>query len=120
MIHLEGLKSDLLSPAFKVGNLIYTSGQVGIDFETGKIGKDIQEQTKIALNNIKKTLKNAGANMDDVIKVTIFIQDLADFEKMNSVYVTFFNEPRPARSCVGVKLARPEFKVEIEVVAYKP
>jgi 2-iminobutanoate/2-iminopropanoate deaminase len=120
LVELEGFNFNLLSPAFKAGGLVFTSGHIGMDIETGVIGEGIEKQTEIALTTIRRILANAGATMNDVIKVTIFLVDMSDYEGMNKVYLRYFDEPRPARSCVKAELARPELKVEIEVVACIP
>ena len=120
VIELAGRKSEILSAGFRAGDFIYTSGQVGRNFLTGKVGDTIQEQTKQALENINSVLKNAGASMNDVVKITVFLQDVKDFDEMNKIYVTFFDEPKPARSCIVTKLVRPNYKIEIEAIAYKP
>ena len=119
-IVMGGQKSSILSAGFRVGDLVFTSGNVGRDPETGNVPDTIEGQTKQVLENIKRVLNKAGASMNDVVKTTVFLPDMGDYAKMNEVYVTFFDEPRPARSCVGAKLARPEFKVEIEAVAVSP
>ena len=119
-IVMGGQKSSILSAGFRVGDLVFTSGNVGRDPETGDVPDTIEEQTKQVLENIKSVLNKAGASMNDVVKTTVFLPDMGDYAKMNEVYVTFFDEPRPARSCVGAKLARPEFKVEIEAIAVSP
>ncbi len=119
-IVMEGPKLSHLSAGFRVGDFVFTSGNVGRDPETGNVPDTIEEQTKQVLENIKRVLNKAGASMNDVVKTTVFLSDMSDYAKMNQVYVTFFDEPRPARSCVGAKLARPEFMVEIEVIAVSP
>lgn len=119
-IVMDGPKPSHLSAGFRVGDLVFTSGNVGRDPETGNTPDTIEEQTKQVLENIKRVLIKTGASMNDVVKTTVFLPDIGDYAKMNEVYVTFFDEPRPARSCVGAKLARPEFKVEIEAIAVSP
>jgi len=119
-IVMDTPKSSHLSAGFRVGDLIFTSGNVGRNPDTGNVPDTIEEQTKLVLENIKKVLMKTGASMNDVVKTTVFLPDMDDYSKMNKVYVTFFDEPKPARSCVGAKLARPEFKVEIEAIAVSP
>jgi 2-iminobutanoate/2-iminopropanoate deaminase len=116
----EGPKSGHLSAGFRVGDLIFTSGNVGRDLKTGNIPDTIEEQTKQTLENISSLLAKAGASMSDVVKTTVFLPDMGDYAKMNQVYVTYFDDPKPARSCVGAKLARPDLKVEIEAIAVSP
>lgn len=116
-IVVEGPKPSHLSHGFRVGDLIFVSGNVGRDLKTGYIPDSIEEQTEQVLENIKTVLEKAGASMNDVVKTTVFLTNMGDYAKMNEIYVSFFDEPRPARSCIGVSLARPEFKVEIEAIA---
>ena len=91
------------SQAIQIGQLLFTSGQVPIDPETGAIVEGgIQEQARQSLNNIKAILNAAGTNMGAVVKTTVFLQDMNDFAAMNEVYAQFFQEPYPARSAVQV------------------
>ena len=106
------------SQAIKVGNLVYTSGQIPIDPATGSfIEGGIKEQTRQSLNNVKAILEEAGMTMANVIKTTVFMADMNDFADMNAVYAEFFAEPYPARSAVAVKTLPKGALVEIEVVA---
>ena len=106
------------SQAIKVGNLVYTSGQIPIDPTTGAfVEGDIKEQTRQSLANIKAILAEAGLNMSNVVKTTVFLADMNDFADMNAVYAEFFTEPYPARSAVAVKTLPKGALVEIEVVA---
>jgi len=111
--------TPVLSPAVKIGNVVYTAGQVGVDPDTGELaGSGIQEQTKQVMENIKLLLEAAGSSMDKVIKCLVFITDMKDFQAMNEVYKSYFEKDPPARSCVQVAaLARPELIVEIEAIA---
>lgn len=113
-------KSDLpFSHGFRGGSLVFTSGQVGVDPETGKIAEGIEEQTGQTLENVEAVLEAAGCSRKDVIKATVFLSDIRDYDAMNTVYGSFFSKPYPARSCVEAKLANPMLKVEIEAIAYK-
>ena len=106
------------SQAIKVGNLVYTSGQIPIDPATGSfVEGGIQEQTRQSLTNIKAILTEVGLSMSNVIKTTVFLADMNDFADMNAVYAEFFSEPYPARSAVAVKTLPKGALVEIEVVA---
>ena len=106
------------SQAIKVGNLVYTSGQIPIDPTTGSfVEGGIKEQTRQSLTNVKAVLEEAGLTMANVIKTTVFMADMNDFADMNSVYGEFFVEPYPARSAVAVKTLPKGALVEIEVVA---
>ena len=106
------------SQAIKVGNLVYTSGQIPIDPATDSfVGGGIKEQTRQSLTNVKAILEEAGLTMSNVVKTTVFMADIADFADMNAVYAEFFAEPYPARSAVAVKTLPKGALVEIEVVA---
>lgn len=106
------------SQAIQVGQMLFTSGQVPIDPETGTIVEGgIQEQARQSLNNIKAILNAAGTNMGAVVKTTVFLQDMNDFAAMNEVYAQFFQEPYPARSAVQVGRLPKDALVEIEAIA---
>ena len=106
------------SQAIKVGNLIYTSGQIPIDPATGNfVEGGIKEQTRQALTNVQAILKEAELTMANVVKTTVFMADMNDFADMNAVYAEFFSEPYPARSAVAVKTLPKGALVEIEVDA---
>lgn len=110
------------SPAIKVGDLVFVSGQGAIDPKTSKfVGEnDIKAQTKQVLQNIQTVLKGAGLTMEDVAKVNVFLKKASDFQGMNEVYRTFFPETPPARSTIVTDLLFPDMLVEIEAVAYSP
>jgi len=106
------------SQAIQVGNLLYTSGQIPIDPDTGSIvAGDIKEQTRQSLLNVQAILLEAGLTMGNVVKTIVFLADMNDFAEMNAVYEEFFSEPFPARSAVAVKALPKGALVEIEVVA---
>ena len=106
------------SQAIRVGNLVYTSGQIPIDPATGAfVEGGIKEQTRQSLTNVKAILEEAGTSLINVVKTTVFMADMADFADMNSVYAEFFTEPYPARSAVAVKTLPKGALVEIEVIA---
>ena len=106
------------SQAIRVGGLVYTSGQLPIDPETGAFAPGgIKEQTRQSLSNVKAILEEVGLSMKSVVKTTVFMADMGDFADMNSVYSEFFSEPYPARSAVAVKTLPKGALVEIEVVA---
>ena len=106
------------SQAIKAGNMIYTSGQLHINPENGELIKgDIQAQTRQSLENVKVILEEAGATLEDVVKVTIFMTDISKFSLLNQTYGEYFSQHKPARSCVGVKELPLGGEVEIEVVA---
>jgi 2-iminobutanoate/2-iminopropanoate deaminase len=106
------------SQAIRVGNLIYTSGQIPINPATGQfVEGGIKEQTRQSLTNVKAILEEAGTSMANVIKTTVFMADMAEFADMNWIYAEFFDEPFPARSAVAVKTLPKGALVEIEVIA---
>lgn len=97
---------------------VYVSGQVGLDPETNSmVDGGIREQTKQTMRNIEAILDAAGTSIDDIIKTTVFVEDMDDFEAVNDVYAEFVSEPYPARSAVEVGELAMEFDVEIEVIA---
>jgi 2-iminobutanoate/2-iminopropanoate deaminase len=106
------------SQAIRYGTLIYTAGQLGINPQTGQlVGGGIQDQTRQALSNIQAVLEAAGASIANVIKTTVFLQDIGDFKAMNEVYAEFFTADPPARSAVQVAALPLGGMVEIEAVA---
>ena len=108
------------SQAVEIDNLVYTSGQLGIDPATGAFGEGVQGQTAQALENVKAILETRGLTMDDIIKTTVFIKDMNDFGKINEVYAKYIcGDILPARSCVEVARLPKDGLVEIEVVALK-
>jgi len=119
VVNLPGGGGNLpLSPGIKFGNLFYTSGQVGVDRESGTTPDCPAEQTRNCLKNLGKILDAAGLGFENVIKANVYLTDPAYFPKMNEAYVEFFPEDPPARTTAGTSgLARPEFKVEIELIA---
>lgn len=107
------------SQGIGMGNLVFTSGQLPINPETKAMPDDISEQARQSLSNVQAILEAAGAGLDTVIKVTIFLADMGDFAKVNAVYDTFFKQPYPARSCFAVAALPLGARVEIEAVAAK-
>ena len=109
------------SPAVRAGDFIFVAGQGPIDPATDAFSLgDIQHETRVTLNNIKRVLEGAGASLADVVKCSVFLRDGNDFAAMNQVYAEFFGEQKPARTTVEVKFAHPIMKVEIDCIAYKP
>ncbi len=107
------------SPALKVGNLIFASGQVPVDPKTGKmIEGDIEAQTKRALENLKAVLKPYSIGLENVVKATIFLKDMNNFSRVNKVYGEYFKEKFPARSCVEVSRLPKDAEIEIEAIAF--
>ena len=106
------------SQAIICGEMVFTSGERGIDPQTGKVVEGgIEEETRQALTNIKAVLTEAGTSLERVAKVTVFLADLNEFKAMNGVYATFFTENPPARSCVEAARLPGDVRVEIEAVA---
>ena len=106
------------SQGIKVGNLLFTSGQIPLDPATGTFPEGIQAQARQSLSNVKAILAEAGVSMDQVIKTTVFLKDMNDFAAMNEVYATFFTEGNyPARSAVEVARLPKDALVEIEAIA---
>lgn len=106
------------SQAIRAGETIYVSGQLPVDPATGEFaGEDIESQTRQSLTNIRNILKEAGADMSNVVKTTVLLSDIADFGAMNAVYAEFFEAPFPARAAFQVAAIPKGAKVEIEVVA---
>ncbi len=104
--------------AVAVGSQIFTSGQLGINSETGMLEEGIEAQTHASLNNLQSILKEAGMTLDDVIKTTVYVKDLKDFSIVNEIYSSYFSE-YPARSCVQVAQLPLNGLVEIECIACK-
>ena len=106
------------SQAVKVGNLLYTSGQLAINVATGElINDDIKKATAQSLDNVKAILAEAGSSLDKVVKTLVFLKDMNDFAAMNEVYAQYFSENPPARSCVQAAKLPKDAIVEIEVIA---
>ena len=106
------------SQAVRKGDTLYLSGQIGMDPATGElVSDDVKAQTAQALANMKAILAEAGATPADVVKVTVFIVDMADFQAVNSVYSETFGTDAPARSCVAVAALPKGARVEIEAIA---
>lgn len=106
------------SQAIKAGELIFVSGQIPIKPSTGEMVEGgIKEQTKQALENIKAILEAAGSSLDKVVKATVFIDDMSNFQAVNEIYSHYFVNDFPARVCVQVAKLPLDAKVEIEVVA---
>ncbi|QQG50493.1 MAG: RidA family protein [Candidatus Saccharibacteria bacterium] len=111
------------TPIVSANNMLFISGQIGIDPKTNHVGQTVTEQTKQVLKNMETLLANEGAGLGDVVKTTVFLTDMSTFQEMNAVYENTFPAPRPARSTVGVKelprLGDTPLLVEIEAIARK-
>ncbi|WP_294557453.1 RidA family protein [uncultured Mailhella sp.] len=106
------------SQAVKAGDTLYLSGQIGMNPATGElVSADVKEQTAQALKNMKAVLAAAGATTDNVVKTTVFLTDMADFQAVNAVYAETFASDAPARSCVAVAALPKGARVEVEAIA---
>ena len=104
--------------AIKAGNLVFCSGQTPLDPETNElVGADIKEQTERALKNLAIVLEGMGLSLENVVKTTVFLKDMADFRGMNKVYGQMFGAHRPARTTISVKQNPLDALVEIECIA---
>src|SRR6266540_7277767 len=105
------------SPAVRAGDFIFVAGQGPIDPATDQMSYgDIQHETRLVLNNIKRILEGCGAGMKDVVKCSVFLKDGKDFAAMNEVYAEFFGSDKPARTTVETRFANPAMKVEIDCI----
>ncbi len=108
------------SQAIATNDLVFVSGQLGIDASTGEFkGADIHAQTTQSMENIKAILKEAGLGMDSVVKTTILLKSLDDFAVVNEIYGSYFKEPYPARATFQVAKLPKDALVEIEAIAIK-
>ncbi|MDN5341445.1 RidA family protein [Oceanotoga sp. DSM 15011] len=108
------------SIANEYNNLIFLSGQLPVDMETGEMVKnDVEKETLIILTNIKNILEELGSSMDKVLKTTVYLKNMDDFTKMNEIYGKFFTENHPSRSAFQVAKLPKDSDVEIEVIAIK-
>ena len=106
------------SAGIRAGNLVFTAGQLGIDPLTGNlVPGGVEAETRQALLNLQAILEAGGASLTSVVKTTVFLRDMADFTKMNSVYGEFFTQNPPARSTIQVAALPKNGAVEIEAVA---
>lgn len=107
------------SQAIIYERMLFVSGQVAFDPDKKSVMKGtIEDETELVLNNLKTILEEAGSSLEKVLKVTVFLTDMDEFQRFNAVYKKFFSEEPPARSCVGVKSLPFGAKVEIEAIAH--
>ena len=104
------------SHATVVNDLVFTSGQIPLTLDGNIVSDDVQEQTKQVLENLTVVLKEAGSDLNSVVKATIYISDMNDFQQINQIYGNYFVEHQPARSCVEVSRLPKDVKVEIELI----
>jgi 2-iminobutanoate/2-iminopropanoate deaminase len=107
------------SPGILVDGTLYVAGQTGSDLQTGKVPAEFEAEVKTCLDNIGLILKEAGMSYADVVSVQVYLTDMDLFARMNAVYTTYFKEPRPARTTVGVARLVGTSKIEITVTARK-
>lgn len=106
------------SQAIRTDNFIFLSGQIGIDPQTKQLVEGgVEAQAKQIFKNIQAVLKEAGLGLQNVVKATVFLKDMADFKKVNEIYAAHFEPPFPARSAVAVKELPLSVDIEIEVIA---
>lgn len=106
--------------AIQVGNMLFASGQLGLDPATGNFPEGgVKEQTIQSFQNVKAILEEAGFSINDVVKTTVYLADMADFAAMNEIYASQFESDFPARSAVAVKTLPKNALVEVEVIAVK-
>ena len=105
------------SQAQKVGDLLFTSGQIPLNPSTGELVTEIKAATKQSLENIKAILEAAGTSLENVVKTVVYIKNMNDFGDVNEVYGEYFKENAPARSCVEVARLPKDALVEIEAIA---
>jgi len=120
VIHTEKAPKAIgpYSQAIQAGNFLFLSGQIPLDPRTGELVKgDIRQQTQQVLENIKGVLESQKLGMEDVVKVTIFLKDIGNFNQVNEVYATYFPSSPPARSTVEVAKLPRDADIEIEAIA---
>ncbi len=106
------------SQAVQAGDMIYTSGQIALDPATGEIvSSDVKAQTEQAMENLKSVIEAGGSDLNHVVKTTLYIKDMNDFQTINEVYGSYFKDNYPARSCVEVSALPKGAIIEIEAIA---
>jgi|TARA_B110000196_G_scaffold42646_1_gene32957 2-iminobutanoate/2-iminopropanoate deaminase len=106
------------SQAIRIGDFLYTSGQIALDPKSGKfLSGEIKEETEQTLKNISAILQADGLKLENVIKTTVYLSDLNDFVKMNQIYEKYFSKNKPARACVQVAALPKGAKIEIDAIA---
>jgi len=109
--------SPILNPAVRVGDLVWTAGHTGRDPKTGQMPDDLETQTRNTLDAIQAALEAAGSSMASVIKVNIYLRDIALRNRFNEIYLEYFPADRPARTCIGNAGFEGNTLVEVECVA---
>ncbi len=108
--------SPVFSPAVRVGNLLFLSGQIGSDASNKLVPGGLQAEARQALNNIKRVLEQNGSSLDRVVKCTVFLADMREWQDFNDIYVTYFRVRKPARSAMGATGLALGARVEIECI----
>lgn len=108
------------SQAIENQGMVFVSGQLPVRLEDGQLAEGIEAQARTSLDNVSEVLKAAGCTMEDVVKTTIFLSDIANFSTVNAIYAEYFKEPFPARSCFQVGALPKGALVEVEAIAVKP
>jgi 2-iminobutanoate/2-iminopropanoate deaminase len=98
----QGKDAIPFSPGILVGDTLFVSGEIGVDLHTGEIPKDFESEVKACLDNVGIILKAAGMDYSDVVSAQVFLTDMSQFKRMNTIYASVFKMPRPARVTVGV------------------
>ena len=106
------------SQAIVAGDFLFASGQIGIDPETGEVVEGIEAQTKQVMENLKAVLAEAGADFSNVVKFTIYLNSMDDFQTVNEIYGSFLEKPYPARATIEVSRLPKDVLVEIDAIAY--
>lgn len=124
--HVEKVQTDKApqaigpySQAVETGDWIFTSGQIPLTPDGKLVAGGIEEQTRQVLENLKSVLEAAGSGLEHVVKTTIFLRDMNQFQTVNEIYGGYFKEHQPARSCVEVSRLPKDVLIEIEVIAKK-
>ncbi len=114
------LKAGPYSHIVEAGDFLFLSGIDPIDLAKGLIVTDnIEKATEIVMENMKLSLESVGSSLDKVVKVTIFMRDMKDFDRLNAVYAGYFKEAPPARTCIAVKEVPGNFQLKVEAIALK-
>lgn len=112
-----GTPNGIFSPAIIAGDLVFTSGHIGIDPKTGQMAEGVEAQLEQVFRNLTAVLEASGSSIDHVVKATVFLADMNDYNKMNELYRTKFKGDPPARTTVQVARLPRDARIEIEVVA---
>lgn len=111
-----------MSPFYKFNDLVFVSGQIGMDSQTGTIPADFEQQTRNTLQNVAARLNEAGLEKENAIKLTVYLTDMSQFAQMNQIYQEFFGDHKPARTTIGAAQLltypdAPKLLIEIDAIA---